>query len=106
MIDEKFPPPSQVLAQFSDDNREGTNGHSVRINPCNDNGGAADGRTETASSRLDGVVLSLARLIGRQIAREEFERLRAANDNTHTVDSLPKLGSDKHQIRSQEEIEP
>jgi hypothetical protein len=26
-------------------------------------------------------VLRIARLIGRQMAREEFERLRAANDN-------------------------
>ncbi|MDH4993112.1 hypothetical protein QEZ48_20050 [Aquamicrobium lusatiense] len=31
--------------------------------------------------RLDKVVLSIARLIGRQMAREDFERLRAANDN-------------------------
>lgn len=34
-----------------------------------------------ASERLDAVVLSIARLIGRQIAREHFEALRAANDN-------------------------
>lgn len=31
--------------------------------------------------RLDKVVLSIARLIGRQMAREDFELLRAANDN-------------------------
>lgn len=31
--------------------------------------------------RLDIAVLSIARLIGRQMAREDFERLRAANDN-------------------------
>jgi hypothetical protein len=31
--------------------------------------------------RLDQVVLILARLLGRQMARESFERLDAANDN-------------------------
>lgn len=31
--------------------------------------------------RLDRVVLSTARLSGRQMAREDFERLRVANDN-------------------------
>jgi hypothetical protein len=30
---------------------------------------------------IDAAILRIARLIGRQIAREEFERLRAANDN-------------------------
>ena len=33
------------------------------------------------SERLDKVVLTIARLIGRQIAREHFEALQAANDN-------------------------
>lgn len=31
--------------------------------------------------RVDAAVLTIARLIGRQIAREAFERLKAANDN-------------------------
>lgn len=31
--------------------------------------------------RIDAAVLGIARLIGRQMAREEFERLNAANDN-------------------------
>ncbi len=31
--------------------------------------------------RIDAAVLRIARLIGRQMAREEFERLNAANDN-------------------------
>lgn len=35
-----------------------------------------------ASERLDAVVLSIARLIGRRMAREDFEKaMRAANDN-------------------------
>ena len=44
-----------------------------RFAAANDNG--------TAEARVEAVVLTLARLIGRQIAREEYERLRAANDN-------------------------
>jgi hypothetical protein len=31
--------------------------------------------------RIDAAVLTIARLIGRQMAREAFERLEAANDN-------------------------
>jgi hypothetical protein len=42
---------------------------------ANDNG---DGNTWT---RIDAAVLRIARLIGRQMAREEIERLSAANDN-------------------------
>jgi len=40
---------------------------------ANDNG--------TVEARIDAAVLTIARLIGRQIAREEFERCCAANDN-------------------------
>ncbi len=38
----------------------------------------ADGGAE---ARIDAAVMTLARLIGRRIAREEPERLDAANDN-------------------------
>ena len=38
----------------------------------------ADGGAE---ARIDAAVMTLARLIGRRIAREELERLDAANDN-------------------------
>lgn len=52
--------------------------------PANDNrlpeGKGAAGETDV-SERLDRVVLTIARLIGRQIAREHFEALQAANDN-------------------------
>ena len=34
-----------------------------------------------AEARIDAAVMTLARLIGRRIAREEFDRLDAANDN-------------------------
>lgn len=52
--------------------------------PANDNrlpGGKNVGNEADASERLDRVVLTIARLIGRQIAREHFEALQAANDN-------------------------
>lgn len=54
--------------------------------PANDNGpdGKAEGGEETTPlQKLDRVTLDIARLIGRQMAREDFERLRVAvsNDN-------------------------
>lgn len=42
---------------------------------ANDNGNG------NARVRIDAAVLTIARLIGRQMAREAFERLKAANDN-------------------------
>jgi hypothetical protein len=42
---------------------------------ANDNG---DG---DARVRIDAAILRIVRLIGRQMAREAFERLKAANDN-------------------------
>lgn len=42
---------------------------------ANDNGNAE------ALLRINAAVLRIARLIGRQMAREAFERLNAANDN-------------------------
>ncbi|BAV48033.1 Uncharacterized protein MLTONO_3130 [Mesorhizobium loti] len=52
--------------------------------PANDNGDLAspEGRPElTAAAKLDRVVLDIARLIGRQLAREAYEARLAANDN-------------------------
>ena len=45
----------------------------------NDNGGA--------EARIDTAVMTLARIIGRRIAREEFRRLEAANDNAPAKDA-------------------
>ncbi|WP_019170218.1 hypothetical protein [Pseudaminobacter salicylatoxidans] len=55
--------------------------------PANDNSpdGEAEGGEDISSLRkLDRVVLDIARLIGRQMAREDFARLQASavNDNT------------------------
>ncbi len=55
-----------------------------RERPANDNrppDGQDAGNDADAAEQLDAVVLTIARLIGRQIAREHFEALRAANDN-------------------------
>lgn len=52
--------------------------------PANDNRDLAgrEGRSEkVAAAKLDRVVLDIARLIGRQLAREAFEAGQAANDN-------------------------
>jgi hypothetical protein len=42
---------------------------------------ANDNESGAARIRIDAAVLRVARLLGRQMAREEFERLIAANDN-------------------------
>ena len=59
-------------------------GNGGKQKPANDNrppDGQDAGREADASERLDAVVLTIARLIGRQIAREHSEALQAANDN-------------------------
>jgi hypothetical protein len=48
--------------------------------PANDNQGAGIVGV-AARDKLDKVVLSIARLIGRQIAWEHFQAQQAANDN-------------------------
>ena len=47
---------------------------------ANDNPGSRAG-TGRPEARIDAAVMRLARLLGRQIARERFEASRAANDN-------------------------
>ncbi|TWG90261.1 hypothetical protein L598_000700000170 [Mesorhizobium sp. J18] len=66
---------------------EETDNRPETIVPANDNHrpgpeGGKDADADIAPwQKLDKAVLSLARLIGRQIAREQFEALQAANDN-------------------------
>ena len=45
------------------------------------NGGIAANDNGGSEARIAAAVRTIARLIGRQIAREEFNRLCAANDN-------------------------
>ncbi|MBZ9974190.1 MULTISPECIES: hypothetical protein [unclassified Mesorhizobium] len=52
--------------------------------PANDNGDLASPEgcpKNVAAAKLDRVMLDIARLIGRQLAREAFEVRLAANDN-------------------------
>ncbi|WP_425647708.1 hypothetical protein [Agrobacterium leguminum] len=55
-----------------------------RQEPANDNPapeGHKNGGKTDASEKLDAAVISIARLIGRQMARDDFVALQAANDN-------------------------
>ena len=63
----------------------GTNGSGRRTGRVADNG--------AAEARVRSAVLTIARLLGRQIAREQFERQSAANDNAPTG----KAGGQKEQ---------
>jgi len=49
--------------------------------------GAAANDNGEAEARVDTAVVTLARLIGRRIAREELDRLDAANDNAPEKDA-------------------
>ena len=49
--------------------------------PALDTVTAANDNAAATGARIDKAVLTLARLLGRQMAREAFERLTAANDN-------------------------
>lgn len=61
--------------------------------PANDNcppEGQDAGHETDAAERLDAMVLSIARLIGRRMAREDFEKaMRAANDNAPVTRDEP-----------------
>lgn len=52
-----------------------------RFRPANDNTGAQGEPDAETWRKIDGAVLTLARIIGHRMAREDFERLTAANDN-------------------------
>ncbi len=58
--------------------RDGDGRERIRLHgpAANDNGGP--------EARIDAAVMRLARLLGRQIARERFRQSQAANDNAPT----------------------
>ena len=60
----------------------------MRAAAANDYGGA--------EARVDTAVLALARLIGRRIAREELDRLDAANDNAPAEDAGERQETGRH----------
>ena len=57
---------------------------------ANDNPGSEAGADGEAEARVDTAVATLARLIGRRIAREELDRFDAANDNAPEKDAGEK----------------
>lgn len=52
-----------------------------RFKPANDNTSPHGEPDAETWRRIDGVALTLVRIIARRMAREDFERLTAANDN-------------------------
>ncbi|TGQ15965.1 MULTISPECIES: hypothetical protein [unclassified Mesorhizobium] len=77
--------------------------------PANDNGDlvGAEGRPElTVATKLDRVVLDIARLIGRQMARETFEAGQAANDNRPGRQEGEGRGPDGEPLRNKREDQP
>jgi hypothetical protein len=56
-----------------------------RIVPANDNNDAGGDPDAETWQRIDRAALTLARIIGRRMAQEDFERLTAANDNNRPI---------------------
>lgn len=52
-----------------------------RFRPANDNTGPQGEPDAETWRKIDRAALTLVRIIGRRMAREDFERLTAANDN-------------------------
>jgi len=65
-----------------------------RIVPANDNDTSGQPHAGTLQ-RIDRAELKLARIIGRRMAREDFERLHAVNDNRPIVPEKTEDGADK-----------
>ncbi len=51
------------------------------LEPANDNCSAGNYAGAASHEEVDVAIMSLARLLGRQIAREHFEAMQAANEN-------------------------
>ena len=64
-------------AGMADETEQGHHGSA----PANDNRRPGNAPECAASQRVDRAALTLARLIGRRMAREQFAALSAANDN-------------------------
>ena len=64
------------------------------ITPANDNQGP-DERVGATRRQLDQLVLTIARLIGRRIARDHFAALGAANDNRPSDAQDAEEGADE-----------
>ena len=68
-------------------------GGAANDNPGSGSPGSGPGQAGAgggAEARIDTAVMTLARIIGRRIAREELDRLDAANDNAPAKDAGEK----------------
>ena len=68
-------------------------GVAANDNPGSGSPGSGPGQAGAgggAEARIDSAVMTLARLIGRRIAREELDRLDAVNDNAPAKDAGQK----------------
>ena len=61
-------------------------GH-LRDAAANDNPGSGSGAGGGPEARIEDAVMRLARLLGRQIARERFRQSEAANDNAPATEA-------------------
>ncbi len=63
--------------------RDGNDRERKRLHgpAANDNPGSRAGAEGGPETRIDAAVMRLARLLGRQVARERFRQSEAANDN-------------------------
>lgn len=66
-----------------------------RITPANDNSGPQGEPSAETWFKIDRTALTLARIIGRRMAREDFERQRAANDNRPNTSETTEDGADQ-----------
>lgn len=66
-----------------------------RFRPANDNSGPQDELDAQTWLKIDRAALTLARIIGRRMAREDFEWLTAANDNRPDHSASTEDGADK-----------
>lgn len=71
-----------------------TESEPERFRPANDNTGPHGEPDAEAWRKVDEVAIRLARIIGRRMAREDFERLTAANDNRPIVSESAEDGAD------------
>lgn len=76
---------------MEDDTEPGPEG----IRPANDNTGPPGEPSAETWLNIDRAALTLARIIGRRMAREDFERLNAANDNRPDVSGSTEDGADQ-----------
>lgn len=65
------------------------------IKPANDNTGPHGEPSAETWLKIDRAALTLARIIGRRMAREDFERRQAANDNRPNHSATTEDGADQ-----------